>query len=170
MYLVPLDVDGDGVSEAMVVPAIVRNGTGVGVGVGSVPDEWGLRVLDLKPMHVRRGAEAELAAFPFRPRAMFESAPGGGAAAADDAGDRYLSRGAVPIKMTTGQIVLSDRPSSPERRRGRKKYSKEEFVESDDRTRHFFCGKDWGDAAERCSVPCPKGNSQECPEGEQCFA
>ena len=58
---VPFDVDGDGTVEGLIVPSIVSNET----------NAWGLKVLDLKPLHGRRGAAAELTAFPFYPNVMF---------------------------------------------------------------------------------------------------
>ncbi len=33
-----------------------------------------------------------------------------------------------------------------------------------------FCGKDWEDAISSCNRPCPSGISDECEEGEMCFA
>ena len=89
---VPFDVDGDGVVEAIVVPA--PNAT-------SDPDgSWRLRVLDLTPAHDRRGGAAEATAFPFYPFALFESEPvrtldGDGAAAPP-----------VPLKMASAQMLL----------------------------------------------------------------
>ena len=63
---VPFDVDGDGVVEAIVVPA--PNAT-------SDPDgSWRLRVLDLTPAHDRRGGAAEATAFPFYPYPLYYTA------------------------------------------------------------------------------------------------
>ena len=100
---VPFDVDGDGVVEAIVVPA--PNAT-------SDPDgSWRLRVLDLTPAHDRRGGAAEATAFPFYPFALFESEPvrtldGDGAAAPP-----------VPLKMASAQMLLRGGGGAPGRRR-----------------------------------------------------
>ena len=33
-----------------------------------------------------------------------------------------------------------------------------------------FCGSDWNDAISTCSRPCPSGLSEDCEDGETCFA
>ena len=39
-----------------------------------------------------------------------------------------------------------------------------------DRTRHYFCGKDWHHASESCHKHCGSGTSSDCGEGETCYA
>jgi hypothetical protein len=182
---VPLDVDGDGTVEALVVPGVVRNGT-VPATAGGEPAAapvWGLRVLDLKPLHGRRGAAAELTAFPFYPAVMFTSDGVGVATEEDAAGGTNTEKSPpVPIKMASGQILFrngiqptqegegsTSTAASPAASNGKHKPAGK-FVESDDKTRHYFCGTGWGDAAERCATPCPDGTSSGCPEGESCYA
>ena len=161
---VPFDVDGDGTVEGLVVPAIVNNAT----------QSWGLQVLDLKPLHGRHGAAAEMTAFPFYPNVMFTS--DGVDAAANDEDAQAQQKPPVPIKMASGQVLLrnginqmSDHAGGGAGSAGKHKPDGK-FVESDDKTRHYFCGTGWGDAAERCATPCPDGTSSSCPEGESCYA
>lgn len=167
---VPFDVDGDGTVEGLVVPAIVNNATRA----------WGLQVLDLKPLHGRHGAAAEMTAYPFYPSVMFTT---DGVDAATMGGDDAQAASAaqqgppVPIKMASGQVLLrnginkmSDSAGGGGASATGKHKPAGKFVESDDKTRHYFCGTGWGDAAERCATPCPDGTSSSCPEGESCYA
>lgn len=39
-----------------------------------------------------------------------------------------------------------------------------------DRTRHYFCGRDWHHASASCHRHCGGGMSSECGEGETCYA
>ncbi len=39
-----------------------------------------------------------------------------------------------------------------------------------DRTRHYFCGRDWHHASQSCHRHCGGGSSSECGEGETCYA
>ena len=39
-----------------------------------------------------------------------------------------------------------------------------------DRTRHYFCGRDWHHASQSCHRHCGGGLSSECGEGETCYA
>ncbi len=43
-------------------------------------------------------------------------------------------------------------------------------VLTDEESTLAFCGKDWEDAISNCDSPCPSGISDECEEGEMCFA
>ena len=163
---VPFDVDGDGTVEGLVVPAIVNNAT----------QSWGLQVLDLKPLHGRHGAAAEMTAFPFYPNVMFTSDGVDAATNDEDAQAASVAQPPVPIKMASGQVLLrnginqmSDNSGGGAGSTGKHKPDGK-FVESDDKTRHYFCGTGWGDAAERCATPCPDGTSSSCPEGESCYA
>ena len=168
---VPLDVDGDGTVEGLVVPAVVDDATGA----------WGLKVLDLKPLHGRRGAAAELTAYPFHPAVMFtspavEAANANANASSNAAGSGSTASPPVPIKMASGQVLFRNgiHPTADGSGSG-SGYSSQykpagRFVESDDKARHYFCGTGWGDAAERCGTPCPDASSTGCPAGETCYA
>lgn len=41
---------------------------------------------------------------------------------------------------------------------------------SEEESSSAFCGKDWDDAITTCSRPCPSGLSDDCEQGETCFA
>lgn len=43
-------------------------------------------------------------------------------------------------------------------------------LDPDDIRNFFWCGVDWGDASERCYLPCIDGFHSSCPKGEECFA
>ena len=130
----PFDVDGDGTVEAL---AIITGETSNRM----------LEILDLKPLHSRNPL-ASAHAQPFRPKTMLK---------AKFEGD------ADPLKITTGQIMLSHVPK-------RKPVLAKAKTDYSDRTRHYFCGNDWHDAAQKCQQPCPGGTPGECPGDEKCFA
>jgi len=173
---VPFDVDGDGTVEGLIVPAIISNET----------NAWGLKVLDLKPLHGRRGAAAELTAFPFYPSVMFttegvevDTAYAGSHKQQKQQQEQHEQlqlQPPVPIKVASGQVLLrksamnADGTYTTATGTGGRHKPPGQFVESDDRTRHYFCGTSWHDAAERCAVPCPNGQAGDCPDGEQCYA
>lgn len=133
----PLDVDGDGDSEALVV--------------ASTSDEkWNLSVLDLTPMH---HASFQSGGVPFLPQVL--------AVSSDFGLDGKEDKEKKPLILKTGQLLLHHHKRLPHKRK---------FVESDDRTRHFFCGTDWHHAATTCHTPCPSGDASACPDGETCYA
>ena len=71
-----------------------------------------------------------------------------------------------PISMATGHVPttgsnLEPAPSTD---------SSSSSLNETDRSRHFFCGKDWHDASAKCGQPCPRGTQVDCPDGETCFA
>ncbi|KAL3940580.1 MAG: hypothetical protein SGBAC_004910 [Bacillariaceae sp.] len=142
--LTPMDVDGDGVSEAL---AMVKR----------KPEnnkEWVLEILDLKKLHQRNMATYMA---PFQPKSLFTSAP---IALSTDTN-------VYPVKLTSAHLVIADLEAS------RKKGVHPDAVDKkdiNDTNRHYFCGKDWHDAVEKCGTPCPGGQSSECPDDERCFA
>mmetsp|Transcript_33252 Transcript_33252/g.80383 ORF Transcript_33252/g.80383 Transcript_33252/m.80383 type:complete len:792 (+) Transcript_33252:86-2461(+) len=142
--LTPMDVDGDGVSEAL---AMVKR----------KPDnnkEWVLEILDLKKLH-QRNMGTYFA--PFQPKSLFTSAPV----------TLSTDTNAYPVKLTSAHLVITD----PEA--GTKKGVHPDAVNNNDindTNRHYFCGKDWQDAVDKCGTPCPQGQSSECPDDERCFA
>lgn len=104
-----------------------------------------LEILDLKPLHSRYHSTA---APPFRPKTMLQAS---------------INGDAVPLKITTGQIMVSHAPK-------KKPILVKTTTEYTDRTRHYFCGLDWHDASQKCLQPCPGGTPGECPGEEKCFA
>ncbi|CAJ1906985.1 unnamed protein product [Cylindrotheca closterium] len=142
--LTPMDVDGDGVNEAL---AMVKR----------KPDnnkEWVLEILDLKKLH-QRNVGTFMA--PFQPKSLFTSEPV----------TFSTDTNAYPVQLTSAHLVIAD----PEA--GVKKGVHPDAVNNNDindTNRHYFCGKDWHDATERCGTPCPGGQSSECPDDERCFA
>ena len=138
-----LDVDGDGTAEALAL--LVQSGA-----------SWKIQILDLKPGMTR---QAVIGA-PFRPQVLLESKTMTFPTTLPNA------ETAEPIHVTTGHILNMDAPSVPS--------ISDSMIsghrEVSERTRHYFCGKDWHEASEKCSAPCPGGASDECPGEDRCFA
>lgn len=134
--MAPFDVDGDGTNEALAV-------------FKTLQASWVLQILDLKPLH--QFSKTYLA--PFQPNAIFTS---------DEMSDNH----AIPIKLTTGQVLIKKQKHSKEK--NKVPFTSEHEI--DDRTRRFFCGMDWHDAAAKCGTPCPSGQAGDCPGDERCFA
>jgi len=130
---VPFDLDGDGIIEAIVV-ACASNLKDSG------SQEWGLKVLDLKPLHHEKLHDASSA--PFYPDAIFTT----------------KGRDAVPVKMMTGQIILQD------------VHPLKKDPQDDVPSNHCYCGTSWHDASSKCSTHCPSGSQSDCAPGETCFA
>jgi hypothetical protein len=140
--LSPMDVDGDGTSEAIAVAK-------------AIPDKgetFQLQVMDLKPLHTF--GKRHLA--PFRPKVLFTS-------------KEINDNNAHPIHMITGQVLIKKHPHSGADKT-KKKMPVPDNVDYNERTRHFFCGTDWHDASSKCGTPCPSGQANECPNDERCFA
>ncbi|KAL9184470.1 hypothetical protein ACHAXT_002556 [Thalassiosira profunda] len=225
---VPLDVDGDGVVEAVVVPVFMKRGEVAQERELEVEEakkrkksfaqrkalesktedsamegwadegSWGLRVLNLKPLHRRETEDGEgiSLAGPFAPRTLFLSPLVPYATKPSDAssGDEHAemnqrgtSPDTYPIKLLPLQIPIQHvRLGEEEKSRQRHKketsgaggYGKKSDIPAKDdplhsnydRTRHYFCGKDWHHAAASCHKHCPGGLSTECGEGETCYA
>jgi hypothetical protein len=74
-----------------------------------------------------------------------------------------LPSDAHPLHLATGHVYMKDEKTDETKILGAKKDVR------DDRTRHYFCGKDWHDAT-KCHSHCPNGLSSECPDGETCYA
>lgn len=108
--------------------------------------QWVLQVVDLKPS----GSTDKTHLAPFRPKVLYESQP-------------IVIDGETatrPLALTTGHVDMLHKAAKKQ----------DTTAPSADRTRHYFCGADWHDAASKCGVHCPKGQSEECPEGERCYA
>ena len=110
---------------------------------------WVLQILDLKPLH--QFGKTHLA--PFRPSVLFESQGIGNSQE-------------KPLELTTGQVLVQMGQVKPPKRSA----LSSDHHEYDDRTRHYFCGLDWHDAASKCGTPCPDGQGTNCPGDERCFA
>jgi hypothetical protein len=87
---------------------------------------------------------------PFRPKLLFDS-------------PLLANNTGKPVSLVTGQVIMS----SPAISESAASVPKHAIV---DRTRHYFCGTDWNDAASKCSTHCPGGLASDCAEGERCFA
>lgn len=156
MVMNPMDVDGDGTNEALAVARAVTGGPG---------ESFVLEIMDLKPLH--SFGKSYLA--PFRPQVLFASKEiraGGG-----DDGDAVS---AYPIQIVAGQVLIQPPKSRNGRDAAAAKAARAKATPSDadfnERTRHYFCGSDWHDASTKCKTPCPKGQANECPDDERCFA
>ncbi|KAL7552970.1 hypothetical protein ACHAWF_016207 [Thalassiosira exigua] len=223
---IPLDADGDGSIESLVLPAFLTRGEAAkeraserelrekkrkrerkfATRVEAPEDDaaasegwdergsWGLRVLDLGALRdgTREGEGGTIAGSPFVPRSSFLSPllPGGeGSGDGVDPGAQ-----AYPVKLLALQVpVRRTRLGEEERSRRRHQkaaggnrspsssgshYGKNSEIPakddpkfaSYDRTRHYFCGRDWHHAADSCHRHCVGGTSDECGEGETCYA
>ncbi|KAL7509610.1 hypothetical protein ACHAXN_006567 [Cyclotella atomus] len=196
---VSMDIDGDGTVDALVL-AVYRKEEDV---VNEMKLEtlkpsrkevdvkhdssiwgdgkWGLRVINLKPLHSRDEEMIDDPNGPFAPRTMFLSPLAGDDD--DSAGDVY------PIKLQSVQIPIQ-RNKLGEEERSRQRHKKMDVSSSNiggygtnsgippkdelnkeyDRTRHYFCGRDWHHASSSCHRHCPGGVSTECNDGETCYA
>ncbi|KAL7519369.1 hypothetical protein ACHAWX_004136 [Stephanocyclus meneghinianus] len=204
----PLDIDGDGVVDALVVPtyltakdarkekevesSLLKPPKGIlSRGGGDVrPDDavedatvrewgegaWGLRVLNLKPLH-SHDDEKEGSRGPFSPRTMFLSSP----LSDKSIRSEVQTAQAYPLKLIPIQIPMT-RTKLGEEEKSRQRHRKTEGYGTNsaippkddasdyDRTRHYFCGRDWHHAAQSCHRHCGGGLSSECAEGESCYA
>lgn len=161
MVVDPMDVDGDGTNEAL---AVAR-------AVGTHGDSFVLEIMDLKPLH----SFSKIYLAPFRPQVLFTSTEikSGHNIAGDPTDGTVNGSVAQPIQMTSGQVLIQP----PKGRNGHAAAmtAKKGGVSANDadfneRTRHYFCGSDWHDASTKCKTPCPKGQANECPDDERCFA
>jgi hypothetical protein len=161
----PMDVDGDGTNEALAVAKAV----------GKHGESFVLEIMDLKPLH----AFSKTFLAPFRPQVLFtspeiKSGYSSAEGATDGVPDGTADGGTVhPIQMTSGQLLIQP----PKGRNGhaaavsaKKGGAIANDAEFNERTRHYFCGSDWHDASTKCKTPCPKGQANECPDDERCFA
>ena len=147
---VPFDVDGDGTAESLVT---IRPSSGTG---------WIMQLLDLKPLHSTYSSKTALGA-PFQPKELLRSdviTPEMIQGSVDDTPDHLPAK---PLQIVTGQVVVRGVKKAP---------SEEEFnaMSLDERTKHYFCGLDWHDAADKCGTPCPSGTADACPDNERCYA
>jgi len=232
---VPLDIDGDGVVEAMVVPVFLKrdeveqeirdmregaqksNRRYGDSGRKETEDNdkllsewesdgsWGLRVLNLKPLHKRRDdnsnyySEEGAIAGPFAPRSMFlapllrfsskedlENKEGN--LKTDNSKTNNHNKSTFPLNLISIQIPIQ-RTQLGEEEKSRQRHKRDGSNagtiygtgsgpppkddpnhKNYDRTRHYFCGRDWHHASQSCHKHCPSGVSSECGEGETCYA
>jgi hypothetical protein len=139
------DVDGDGTAEALVTLLPVAN------------NNYVVQLLDLKPLHYSSYNRKTALGAPFRPLELLRSDPI--SMTTQEEGKDPVK----PLQIVTGQIMV----------RGIAKASTEndfDAMSRDERTRHYFCGTDWHDAATKCGTPCPSGTADGCPENERCYA
>ena len=157
---VPFDVDGDGRIEAIVVASKLEQSNPTGkeehtstrTHTHSQAAKWGLKVLDLKPLHPPNSLSEEN--LPFYPDVIFTT--NDDADDVDDDSNPATDR--VPVKMVTGQVILRDRRSGENQKR------------DSNPSEHYYCGITWHEANTMCSVPCPSGSKEDCPIGQSCFA
>ena len=137
--------------------------------LGYNPEEI-FQIVDLKPGLLQASSRTITA--PFRPTLLLRSDPiplkRHIEADDDEADTAYVE----PLAMTTGQVVLAKNSNKKAfKSRGTETIKiGEKEVTVDDRTKKFFCGKDWHDAAENCRTPCPNGQTKECEDGDKCYA
>lgn len=139
---VPLDLDGDAIHEAVVIPTSSSTAKS-----SSKTKEWSLNVVDLKPLHSTHHSyvynkDGSTSLLPIYPETIFTS-------------QSYLN--IVPVKMASGQIILKNEKGSS---------ALDENVE----VSKYYCGNDWHDANENCGAPCPNAQASECPSGQMCYA
>jgi hypothetical protein len=198
---IPVDIDGDGVVDALVTPDYLDEETvkqerreleQLTTSIKSKLSredadkkedaslwgngKWGIRILNLKPLHNSR-EEEDGPNGPFAPRTMFLSP-----LIENDAS--IPTQEVYPIKFLSVQIPIQ-RTKLGEEEKSRQRHKKmdptaamggygtnsaippkDEVNREYDRTRHYFCGKDWHHAAGSCHRHCPGGVSSECNDGE----
>lgn len=136
-----LDIDGDGIYEALVVPSLKDH-------------LWQIQILDLRPLHHPKKAIQD---DPIVPKLLFQS----GRKLDNDHPEKNSKVAPVPVKITTGHMILLEKLEDQSEIR------QTEHENITDKSQ-YFCGIDWHDARTSCSTPCP--NMNECPNGENCFA
>lgn len=141
--LSPMDVDGDGTSEALAV--IQRSSS-----------NWEWKILDLKALSPRPGSVTNHALPPFQPSVLFSYL------------DTTRESTVSPLQIVTGQVLI--KPTGAQSRKMLDMSHVNPETEITERNRHFFCGGDWHDASQKCSHPCPSGQASECPGEERCYA
>ena len=240
---IPLDIDGDNIYESLVVPTFLKRGDLVkekdielkalntikhkknkykkdiencykdSDEQWSEDGSWGLRILNLKPLHKKGGDgstddSSTLLDGPFSPRSVFLSPllpPPSDTNEEEKEKDESLNEQAridqhkkkksttsnndntYPIKLLSIQIPMK-RTQLGEEEKSRQRhnvkqstsgiYGKNSMIppkdheneHNYDRTRHYFCGKDWHHASESCHKHCGSGTSSDCGDGETCYA
>jgi hypothetical protein len=152
----PFDLDGDGIVEAIIVPVPITVPITVPVPAAetttssssdsssSSTASWTLQVMDLKPLHSTHESYIDdEGLLPLYPEAILSS----------------NAKQYVPVKMTTGQIFVSES----------KHYSSSVAAKLNPKE-NYYCGKTWHHANDLCTYPCPTGLQSVCPDGEICFA
>lgn len=199
----PIDIDGDGVVDALVVSAyytrdsVDNNNKSTRSSNNSQKDpssssdvdasiwgngKWGLRILNLKPLHGPMDEMDGVNGPFFEPRTMFAS-PLQDASSDTASNNERDTREVFPIKLLSIQLpMIRTKLGEEERSRQRHKKAdststttfsgsgygtnsaippKDELNREYDRTRHYFCGRDWHHASSVCHRHCPGGVSTE---------
>lgn len=140
--------------------------------------KWGLRILNLKPLHrrddeIKDGLLSQLNG-PFVPNTLFVSPL---TSTSEQNNNPVYPLKMLPLHIPMQRITLGEEEKSRQRHKKDSSYGtnlgippKNEHNQEYDRTRHYFCGKDWHHAANSCHRHCPGGSSSDCGEGESCFA
>ena len=216
---VPIDIDGDGVVDALVVPEFTneedvlqekeaeevaattlksaKRSSGAKKDSGDTNNtmdasawgrgRWGIRVLNLKPLHSRDDENDWSNDGPFAPRTMFLS-PLFDSESSSEATYNSNAEDVYPVKLLSVQIPIQ-RTKLGEEERSRQRHKKadpsstvigygtnsaippkDDANKEYDRKRHYFCGRDWHHASQSCHKHCGGGSSTECGEGETCYA
>ncbi len=188
----PMDVDGDGTMEAFAMittTTLAESNHNHAQSKRPISkEEYVVQVLDLKPLHSRRrqGSSKDSSSssssvdptrlgVPFRPEPLFTSEPlkfpshpqQQGEASTDSA-----KNDVKPLQLVTGHVLIANQQQQHEnmQKQNEEDEKKQQAYLQDERTRHYFCGKDWHDAATRCGKHCPGGSPSECGEDERCYA
>ena len=139
--------------------------------------KWGLRILNLKPLHRddEKDALSKLNG-PFVPNTLFLSPLADTAVTSAGLDQEVYPLKMLPLQIPMQRITLGEEEKSRQRHK-KDSYGtnsgippKNEYNQEYDRTRHYFCGRDWHHAANSCHRHCPGGSSSDCGEGESCFA
>ncbi len=226
----PLDIDGDGAFDSLAMPVFLtrenvrqeeeleltemrsrrhhrKTATATNQELHfkrssewSEDGSWGLRILDLRPLHHsyhHENNDGAMVAYdgPFAPRTLFLTPllpPSQHSGTGEDTSSQTQSQQqsdmtttiskAYPIKLLSIQIPIQ-RTHLGEEEKSRQRHksgsygknpnipSKEDPLHRDyDRTRHYFCGSTWHHASQSCHRHCGGGLSSECGEGETCYA
>ena len=167
---VPFDIDGDGIIETIVVPSLENyddDHEGDNISTSNDNDqnnvhEWILNVMDLKVLQSKNNRDH----MPLYPDIMLQSK------GMKRKHKNTIQSQIVPIKITTGQIIMNSNNSKIVKRQRGNEYDNQlddNKINQYNEKRHYFCGIDWDDAMTSCSYPCPNGTHDSCPNGQKCF-
>jgi hypothetical protein len=160
------DVDGDGTPEALALWTESPFSS-------SSRSNWTLQVLDVRPASTTSSAASSIYSFlPFRPKILLESTTSimGATLSTASISERSDGRPATeisffPLAQCTGHVTFVAHKNDTSQGISIKKEDA-----PIDKKLFYYCGTDWHDASQKCTTPCPSGQSQQCPAGERCFA
>jgi len=114
-------------------------------------NRWKLNVRDLKSLHKAQSNTLGMA--PFEPPII------------QPLSSTTIQTMAKPVLATTGQVLFHGHEEHPV------VTLTAHEQDTNERSRHFFCGTDWHDAATHCHQHCPSGSASDCTkEGHKCYA